>query len=183
MGIWDNGEWRSWVIWLRPALYTLGIVTAVELICGLPGGLSLLMIPLSLLGYAVAAITFLVLATRSFLKKQPRKATSYLIAIALPVLLWRPINWATDCIHIGLTVWLGVGELAEYKAKDGQFAAYDWSVGLVTNPSTFLIYDKTDELPLPMSQHKHLKSSESDFVGECAGSAQHLIGHYYGCSF
>jgi hypothetical protein len=87
-----------------------------------------------------------------------------------------------------LSAWLGVGQLSSYKAADGKFAGYDWSVGLVTNPDTFLIYDATDEIQLPLRQHTRLKVSESQYVEMCSGQGDshtisHLVGHYYICTW
>jgi hypothetical protein len=161
----------------------LAVVATALLVCEIPGFLSLLIFPLSLVGFAITAVLLLAFCAFSIKKRRPRKAASYLLALALPVLLWRPLIWATECVHLGLTLWLGLGELSATKTSDGKFADYDWSVGLVTNPDTFLIYDATDEVALPMAQHKILARSKSQFVKLCARNARHLIGHYYICSF
>ena len=89
-----------------------------------------------------------------------------------------------DLIHAGLTARFGMGQLGiPSKSGDGSFVVYDWSVGLAIGPSTFLIRDATDEIALPMAQHKHPPSVELGFGEECAGRVQRLIGHYYICSF
>jgi hypothetical protein len=172
----------------RPALISVFALTIAWLICGIPGILGFILWPASLLGFPVAAVVLLILAALSFWRRCPRKGASYLLAIALPVALFRPIIWTSEVIHVGLSAWLGVGHLSTYKAADGKFAGYDWSVGLVTNPDTFLIYDATDEILLPLIQHARLKVSESQYVEMCSGQGDnhtisHLIGHYYICTW
>jgi hypothetical protein len=144
----------------RPGLVSLGTVTLLELICQLPGLLSFVLIPVSLVGYAIGSITILVAGSISLLKRRPRKAASLSGALIFPVLLWFPINWAADCVHLGLTAGFGVGQLGVPSKSDGsEFMAYDWSVGLVGGPNTFLIHDVTDDIALPMAQHTHTSIS------------------------
>jgi hypothetical protein len=168
----------------KPALVSLFAVALLELVCGLPGSVSFFLIPLSVLGYGISFVVILVITAYCLLKKRPKRGASALLVFLLPFLLWRPINWAADVAHLGLTVGLGVGQLgAPSKSSDGKFMAYDWSVGLVTNPSTFLIHDATDEVALPMDKHAHSTSSTNDLEEECADNVRHLIGHYYVCNF
>jgi hypothetical protein len=104
--------------------------------------------------------------------------------LLLPVLLWRPLNWAADVVHLGLTAGFGAGQLgASSRSSDGSFVAYDWSVGLAGGPNTFLIHDVTEEIALPLAQHTHPPSSEVGFGEGCAGRVHRLIRHYYVCSF
>jgi hypothetical protein len=149
----------------------------------IPGILSTLIIPLSLIGVPIGAVLLLALPGFSLVKWRPRKAASYLLAVALPILLWRPLVWTTDCIHLGLNVWLGLGELSAFKTLDGKWADYDWSTGLVSNGNTFLIYDSTNEIALPIEQHKLLANSVNQLTTICAGNVSHLIGYYYICTF
>jgi hypothetical protein len=142
------------------------------------------MIPLSLLGCAIGSIA--VLATTVFLvvKRRPRRGASIFLVLLLPILLWRPIVWGTELIHLGLTVGLGAGQLGVPSQSNGDdFAAYDWSIGFAGGPSTILIHDATDEIALPVAQHTKPLSSEGGFGEECAGRVQHLVSHYYVCSF
>jgi hypothetical protein len=60
---------------------------------------------------------------------------------------------------------------------------FDWSVGLAGGPNTFLIHDVTDEIALPLGQHKYPVETERGFGEDCAGKVQHLLGHYYVCTF
>jgi hypothetical protein len=165
----------------RPGLVSVAAVFVIELICKLPGAVGFLLIPLSLLLYALAAVGILVATVILAVKKRPRRAASILLALVGPVLLWWPINWATDCVHLGLTVGLGVGYYGARPARRSGFAVYDWSVGLAIGPSTFLIHDVTDQIGLPIAQHTLPSTSENEFREECAGNARYLLGYYYIC--
>lgn len=139
------------------------------------------MIPLSLLGYGIASFLILATAVYCLIKKRPRRGASVLFVLLFPVLLWLPINWAVDLVHLELTARFGAGQLgAPSKSSDGNFVVYDWSVGLAGSP-TFLIHDVSDEIALPMAQHMHLPSSENGLREECAGEVRRLIRHYYVC--
>jgi hypothetical protein len=145
---------------------------------------SFLMIPISLLGYAVTSVVLLIAAGIFAAKKHPRRAASLLLVLIMPVLLWSPINWAADCVHLGLTVGFGAGQLGSSSKPDGSdFEVFDWSVGLVGGPNTFLIHDKTDRIALPMTQDTQPSVSKDGFGEECAGKMRHLLGHYYVCTF
>jgi hypothetical protein len=142
------------------------------------------MIPISVLGCAIASIVLLVMALISAIKKRPRLAASVFLALITPVLLWWPINWVADCVHLGITIGFGSGQLGAPSRSEGSgFAVYDWSVGLVGGPNRFLIHDETDQIALPMVQHTHPSISENGFGEECAAKVDHLLGHYYICSF
>ncbi len=159
-------------------------VAALALICQLPGTISFITIPLVLLGCAICSLA--VLATAAFLaiKKCPRRGASIFLMFLLPVLLWRPIAWGTELIHLGLTVGLGLGQRGVLsQASDSDFAVYDWSVGFAGGPSTILIHDVTDEIALPLAQHTKPLSLEDGFGEECAGRVEHLVRHYYVCTF
>jgi hypothetical protein len=66
--------------------------------------------------------------------------------------------------------------------KDGSFEVYDWSVGFAGGPNIFLIHDVSDEIALPMAQHKRPQNAENGFGEECAGKVERLVGHYYVCT-
>jgi len=170
-----------WIFW--SAFASLGIAFALTLACKLPGLVSFLMIPISLLAFVVACIVLLIAAGILGAKKRPRKAASLLLALIIPVLLWSPINWVADCAHLGLTVWFGAGQLGSSSKLDGSdFEVFDWSVGLARGPNTFLIHDKTDQIALPMAQHTQPSESEHGFGEDCAGRVRHLLGQYYVCT-
>lgn len=168
--------------WATPC--SLGVVSLLTLLCGLPGGLSFVLIPLSVLFYLLSAPGLAVVALSFALKRKLRRALSVLLAVASPICLWSPINRAADLVHLGLTVGFGAGQLGSTTRPVGSsFAAYDWSVGLAGGPSTFLIHDVTDEIAEPLSRHKHPISDENGFAEECAGKVEHLVSHYYVCTF
>jgi hypothetical protein len=167
----------------KPALISLTTVGALALLCQLPGWVSLILIPFTLLGYAIALFVILGMGMYFFIKKRPRRGASVLSVILLPALLWRPLIWSADLVHLGLTTGFGVGQLGTpRKSRVGDFIVYDWSVGLAISPSIFLIHDGSDEISLPMAQHPHPASSEIGFGEECAGKVEHLIRHYYICT-
>jgi hypothetical protein len=162
-----------WLIW--PAFASVGGVAVVTLICGLPGVVSFVLIPLSLLLYAIAALALSIAVVISAARRRPRRAGSLLLALIAPVLLWSPINWAAEYAHLGLTVALDSPD------RSG-FAVYDWSVGLVGGPNTFLIHDVTDEIARPAAPTAEAARSEGGFAEDCAGRVRHLLGHYYVCT-
>lgn len=81
---------------------------------------SFLLIPLSRVGYLAAALARVAASVGFAARKLPRKAASALIALATPILLWVPINWAADCVHLGLTA---------------EFGAYTGRAGYTDRPS------------------------------------------------
>jgi hypothetical protein len=167
---------------LRPGLTSVLTVVVISLGCQIPGGLNLLLIPFTLLGFIVGAIVVVVLAVLLVLRKRPKRGASIFLVLLLPLIFWRPINWIADVIHLGLTVNFGVGQAGVAKKADDDFTVYDWSIGLVTSPSTFLIHDVTDEIALPLAQHKHPAGSELGFGEDCAGKVSRLLRHYYICT-
>ena len=86
------------------------------------------------------AIATLAIALVVAARRRPRTAVSILVAVLLPVLLWKPITWTADYVHLALTVWAGAGQLGETSRPHGSpFAIYDWSVGFAggqTNSSS-----------------------------------------------
>ena len=168
----------------KPALVSLLTVASLQFVCQLPGWVSTLLIPITLLGYAVALFSILIVAVYCIIKKHPRRGASIFSMLLLPVLFWLPINRAADLVHLGLTAGFGIGQLGvPSKSSDGSFIAYNWSVGLAISPGTFLIHDATDEIALPPAQHTHPPDSEMGFGEECAGTVRRLVRHYYVCSF
>lgn len=167
---------------VKPALASLTTVAVLILLCQLPGSLSFVLIPLSALGFGLAAVIILVMAAYCFIKKCPRRASSVLLVLLLPVLLWRPTIWAAEFVHLGLTVGFGAGQLgSSSRPTDDSFVVYDWSVGLA-GANTFLIHDVSDEIALPMAQHTHSPNLENGWGEECAGKVRRLINHYYVCN-
>jgi hypothetical protein len=172
----------SWAAW--PALATMAIALLVAILCSLPGMVSFLLIPLTVLGAPLVGAGLLVMALVVAERRRPRMAVSILVATLLPLLLWKPITRAADYIHLALTVWTGAAQLGDTSRPDGSsFATYDWSVGLAGGPNTFLIYDDTDEIALPLKLHKQPIADEQGFGDDCAGKVTHLLSHYYVCTF
>ena len=165
------------------AFVSLMTVSAFQLACQFPGLVSFILIPISWIIYMIALLVISAMALYCFVKKGLRRGGSILLALLLPVLLWWPINWAADVVHLGITTGFGGGQLGNSKSSDGDFVVYDWSVGFAGGPNRFLIHDVTDEIALPMTKHTHPSSSENGFGEECAGKVRRLIGHYYVCSF
>jgi hypothetical protein len=169
---------------LGPALVSLITVATLTFLCELPGMVSFLLIPISLLGYAVGSIAVVGTALFLVFKKRPRRAASVLLVLLIPLLLWAPINRIAELAHLGLTAGFGAGQLGGRQRPNGSsdFAVYDWSVGLAGGPNTFLIHDVTDEITLPMAQHTRPSSSENGWGEDCAGKVRRLMAHYYVCT-
>lgn len=169
---------------LWPAAISTMTALVAALLCGLPGLVSFVLIPLSALGGLVSAVTLVIAAIVFAARRRPRKAGSVLVAALLPVILWQPITWTADYLHLALTVWTGAGQAGPpSKPDNSRFVAYDWSVGLAGGPNTFLIRDETDEITLPLKQHTRPIAEEDGFSEDCAGRVKHLLGHYYVCTF
>ena len=167
----------------KPALVSLMAVAILALLCQLPGMVSFLLIPLTLLGFAISSFTILIVAGYCLVKRRPRRGASVLLVLVLPALLWRPTIFAANVVHLGLTAGFGIGQLGNTpRVTDDSFVVYDWSVGFAGGPNTFLIHDVTDQITLPMAQHRQPPSSENGFGEDCAGKVQHLITHYYVCT-
>jgi hypothetical protein len=181
----QNGAFPRTDGWMfKPALVSLAAVAVLELLCQLPGWVSFILIPLSLLGYVMGAVVVLAIAVYCVIKRRPRRAGSVLLVLLLPVLCWRPAKRAAELVHLGLTAGFGVGQLGHSSgSKDDSFFVYDWSVGLAGGPNTFLIHDVSDEIALPMAQHTQPPSAEDGWGEECAGKVRRLMRHYYVCTF
>ena len=168
---------------IKPALVSLTTVAVLALLCQLPGTVSFLLIPLTLLGFAITSFTILIVAGYCLAKRRPQRGASVILILLLPALLWRPTIFAANLVHLGLTAGFGIGQLGTTpRVKDDSFVVYDWSVGFAGGPNIFLIHDVSDEIALPMAQHKQPESSENGFGEECAGKVERLVGHYYVCT-
>lgn len=169
---------------IKPALVSWMTVAILALLCQLPGTVSFFLIPLTLLGFAATFLTVVIVAGYCLAKRRPRRGTSVLLILLLPTLLWRPTIFAANLVHVGLTAGFGIGQLGTTpRVRDDSFVVYDWSVGFAGGPNIFLIHDLSGEIALPVAQHKQSESSENGFGEECAGKVEHLVGHYYVCTF
>ena len=170
---------------LLPAVATTLAVTVLMFFCGLPGELSFVLIPITVLTFVAAPFVILGAAFVLAIRKRPRRAASALLVLGIPVLLWGPITWTAESLHLGITAAFGAGRLgSSSNGNPSAFTAYDWSTGLAGGPSTFLIHDVTDEIALPLAKHRQpAAAAENGFGEECAGRVRHLLGHYYVCTF
>jgi hypothetical protein len=163
---------------------TLIATFCLLLFCSLPGWLNFILIPIVVLGLPVVAIILFVWTIFLLAKKMWKRAVSVCVATALPVLLFQPIIWAVDFVHLGLTVGLGIGELNNTLPDvDRRFQAHDWSVGLAGGLNTFLLHDETDEIALPPTRHRDHVVPEDSLEKMCAGRVRHIVSHYYVCTF
>jgi hypothetical protein len=168
---------------LKPALVSWLTVAVLALLCQLPGTVSFLLIPLTLLGFAATSLTVVIVAGYCLAKRRPRRSASVFLILLLPALLWRPTILAANLVHLGLTAGFGIGQLGTTpRVSDDSFVVYDWSVGFAGGPNIFLIHDVSDEIALPMAKHKQPQSSENGFGEECAGKVERLVSHYYVCT-
>lgn len=169
------------MIW--PGALAVLVATCAVLACKIPSPINLLLMFSTTAGCLLACISLLALAVFLAFAKTPRRSASVLAAIVLPVLLWQPIIWAADYVHLGLTVGLGIGQMGQIESSNAKtFKAYDWSIGFAGS-NTFLIWDGTDEIAQQAQLHHHPLSDEQGLGEDCAGKSEHLIGHYYVCSF
>ena len=138
---------------------------------------------LGLVGLPLTGLGVLVGACMLAAKRQYRAAASVLATLVLPVVLLVPIGRAMECLHLALTVEFGVGQNGHAAMmRGGQFAAYDWSVGIVGSGNTFLIYDRSDDIARAASRHGS-PVIDGSLEETCIGRVSHLLGHYYICNF
>ena len=163
---------------------------------GVPGLLSFILIPISLISLLLAAAALIVAACVFVARRRLHKATSFALALLAPIMFRTPIRRAADCLHLALMLEFGFGVLNSEQVRSGAlidfiplhamngkfFAAFDWSAGLAGGPSTFLIRDPTDEVVRPVSQHRHPNLDKTGFEEACSGKSEHLFGHYYTCA-
>lgn len=169
------------MIW--PGALAVLVAACAGLACKIPSPINLLLMISTVAAGVVAGAGLLAFTIFLALAKTPRRAASILAAIVLPVLVWRPILWATDYVHLALTAGLGIGHRGQLQSPDpSRFEVYDWSTGFAGS-NTFLIRDAADEIALPAQLHRHPLSDEQGFGESCAGRSDHLMGHYYVCSF
>lgn len=174
-----NDRWTLW-----PAIGCTVALWLWILVAQMPGGFGFVVGLATILAVPAAAIVVLCFAVVLSAKRRPLRAGSALLAIVVPALLWVPMIWTSDYVHLALTAGFGAGQIGRPAKSDrGQFTTYDWSIGFAGGPNTFLIHDPTDEIALPLNQHKQPIASEMGFGEDCAGKVRHLMGHYYVCTF
>jgi hypothetical protein len=72
-----------WLFW--PTLASVAVVAVLTFACELPGLTSFVMIPTSVIGYAIATIGLLEAVLFFAATKRPRRAASFLLSLILPV--------------------------------------------------------------------------------------------------
>ncbi len=169
----------SWTWW--PAASTVAMVAVVVLAGGMPGPQSVALPLLAVLVFPAALLLLTGWACALFLLRRPHKAFSALLAIAVPALLVIPICLIQPYVHLALTLTFGIGYLGRAPDEKQPVAVYDWSTGLTGGPDTFLIHDMTDAVALPEPKGDLSAWKNTDFLRDCSGKSQHLIGHYYVC--
>jgi len=171
-------RWRWW-----PTACTVAMVALFVVIDELPGPLNLLALLLTVIACPAATLLLFGSACMLAWQRQLRRAASALLALAAPVLLVIPMALMGRYVHLGLTLAFGIGILGPKPLERQPITIYDWTTGIVGGPNTFLIHDTTDELTLPATKGAPPAWRDNDFFRECVGHVEHLIGHYYICTF
>lgn len=166
-------DWRWW-----PSA-GMGILTAIFAYGHeMPGGLSFLLILLTILAGAVAAVALAGRACLAFWRRQPRCALSACVALLAPALLLFPLMLAAQYVHLAMTLGLGLGYVGPAPQRGAPVEIYDWSAGLAGGANSFLIHDTSDSLAASGVTGDAADWGNADLLKECAGRSQHLIGHY-----
>ena len=152
------------------------------LACGWPGPLNLLVSVLAVIACAVVALLLIAAACVLAWQRRPRKAAAAVLALAVPVLMVAPLALMGPYVHLWLTVTFGIGYIGPAPSAGQPVAIYDWSTGMVGGPNSFLIHDPTDAMARPQSKNAPPEWRNNDFLRECSGKSQRLIGHYYICT-
>jgi hypothetical protein len=146
---------------------------AFGIIFGLPS-----LTPVIVIGLLVALVYFL-------WKRRWRAALTGVIAPTLCVALAFPLARSpAHYVHLLVTRHTYDAQITLLPGTLGhRFGSFDWSTGFAGGPSTFLIFDESDEIALPIQKHTADPSAEPGFEESCADRVQHLQGHYYVCTF
>src|SRR5579872_373748 len=99
----------KWLWW--PMISALGAWFLFSFLDGMPGLLSFILIPVSILSLLLAAGMVLILGCALIARRRPRKALSLTLALLAPFICKEQINRAADCLHLALTVEFGFGVL------------------------------------------------------------------------
>lgn len=86
---------------------------------GVPGLLSFILIPISLMSLLLTAAISIVVMCVLVARRRLRKATSLALALLLPFMFSTPINRAADCLHLALMLKFGFGVLNREQARSG----------------------------------------------------------------
>jgi hypothetical protein len=169
--------WPSVVAMLFVGLIAGAVETPGPEAFGIIFGLASLT-PVIVIGLLVALIYFL-------WKRRWRAALTGVVAPTLCVALAFPLARSpAHYIHFLVTRHTYDAQITSLPGTPGhRFGSFDWSTGFAGGPSTFLIFDESDEIALPIQKHAADPSVELGFAESCAGRIQHLQGHYYVCTF
>ena len=167
--------------WLwRPVVIALPVLALIKLLIQLPGDLNIVIIPLSLLAVAAALGALIWAALAGARRAQWRRAVSFLAVPVLVTVLWSPLDWIDDRIHLWLTVTFGVGQIGPTQDADGgRYRIHDWSTGLAGGPNTFLIEDPSDRVAGPVSPNS---AGDESVAAACTGKVERLWTHFYVCT-
>ena len=170
-----------WLIWPTLASVTLFIV--LMLISGIPWSLGLLAEIVTTIVFLLAAASLCVATVVFLFDRRFRMAMSFLVAAVVPMAIRLQLVWVANCLHLMLTIWLGVGYLGPTETPDNHgFAAYDWSVGLAGGESTFLVRDPSRNVAMQPGPHTAELTTQT-IRQTCMGRSKHIVGPYYICSF
>jgi len=169
--------WPSIVAILFVALLALAVVTPGPEAFGIVLGVAALT-PVVVIGLVVALVYFL-------WKRRWRAVLTGVLAPTLCVVLAFPLaQLPAQYAHLFVTRHVYDAQVTSLPGTPGhRFGSFDWSTGFAGGPSTFLIFDESDEIALPISNHVANPRVEQGFVESCAGHVRHLHGHYYVCTF
>ena len=169
----------KWIWW--PTSSTVAMVALFVFIGGMPGPLNVPLFLLALVACPGVALLLIGWAFTLFWQRRPHEAISALLAVVVPVLLLVPMALIEPYVHLGLMLTFGIGYLGPTPLEGQPVGIYDWSIGMVGGPNTFLIHDTTDAIASPETKGDLSAWRNTNFLRECADRSQHLIGHYYVC--
>jgi hypothetical protein len=169
--------WPSIVAMFSVALFAVAVVTPGPAAFGFVLIIAALT-PIVVIGLVVALVYFL-------WKRRLHAALTGVLAPTLCVVLAFPLaRLPAQHVHFLVTRHLYDAQVTSLRGTPGhRFGSFDWSTGFAGGPSTFLIFDESDKIALPMQKHTADRQEEQGFADSCAGQVQHLQGHYYVCTF
>ena len=168
-----------WMWW--PTACTAAMIALFIFVGEMPGPLSIFLPALAIVSCPPVALLLIGSAFALGLRRQPCKAVSMLLALAIPAVLLRPIAMVEPYVHLGLTLGFDIGYLDAAPSTEGSATIYDWSTGLAGGPNTFLIHDRTDMIARPVTKDDASSWKATDLLMAYAGRTQHLVGHYHVC--
>jgi len=167
-----------------PALSGVGVFALYGFFGDIPGAVSFILIISCILFVAEFLFLWAAFLNKCLGRGYGRTALSVIVVPLLIVGLRDPIHYVNDCLHLLLEQKRYEREIAALpNSVKGKFTTFDWSTGFAGGPATFLIYDESDEIALPMDKHTSRAGYEAGFGPDCAGKVTRLFSHYYVCTF